>query len=57
MGRTGTTKPLTTEFLLLILSIPAVSDSVTDLAGQDAGHSVIAQKACVVIGSCTEAVR
>lgn len=55
-GRTVTTKPLTTEFLLLILSILAVADSVTDLAGWDAGRSVVTQEACAVIGGCTEAV-
>lgn len=57
MERTVTKKkPLTTELLLLILSIPAVADSIADLTGWDAGHSVIAQEACAVIGGCTEAV-
>lgn len=51
-----TTKPLTTEFLLLVLSIPAVADSVTDLAGWDAGRAVVTQETCPVFGSCTEAV-
>lgn len=55
-GRMVATKLLTTEFLLLILSVPAVADSITHLAGRDAGHSVIAQEACLVIGGCTEAV-
>lgn len=47
---------MTTELLLLILSIPAVADSVTDPAGRDTGHSVITQEACLVIGGCAEAV-
>lgn len=51
------TKLLTTEFLLLILSVSAVGGSVTDLAGWDASHSVVTQEACPVIGGCTEAVR
>lgn len=49
-------KVLTTEFLLLILSVSAVGGSVTDLAGRDAGHSVVTQETCPVIGGCTEAV-
>lgn len=51
-----TTKPLTTELLLLILSIPAVAGPVTDPAGWDTGHSVITQEACLVIRGCAEAV-
>lgn len=51
-----TTKPLTTELLLLILSIPAVADSVTDPAGRDTSHSVVTQEACPVIRGCAEAV-
>lgn len=50
-------KVLTTELLLLILSVSAVGGSVTDLAGRDAGHSVVAQEACPVTGGCAEAVR
>lgn len=51
-----TTKPLTTELLLLILSVPAVADSVTHPAGWDTGHSVITQEACLVIWGCARAV-
>lgn len=51
-----TTKPLTTELLLLILSVPAVADPVTDPAGRDTGHSVVTQEACLVIRGCAEAV-
>lgn len=47
---------VTAEFLLLILSISAVGSSITDLAGWDAGHSVIAQEACPVMGGYTGAV-
>lgn len=50
-----TTKPLTTELLLLILSVPAVADPVTDPAGWDTGHSVITQEACSVIRGCAGA--
>jgi len=57
VGRRVTTKSLTTELVLLVLSIPAVADSVADPPGRDAGCSVVAQEACPVIGSCTEAVR
>lgn len=54
-GDTVTTEPLTTELLLLILPVPAVAGSVTDVAGRDAGSSVITQEACPVVGGCTEA--
>lgn len=47
---------VTTEFLLLILSISAVGSSITDMAGWDAGHSVIAQEACPVMSGYTVAV-
>lgn len=50
-----TTKPLTTELFLLILSVPAVADSVTDPAGWDTSHSVVTQEACPVIRGCAEA--
>lgn len=46
---------VTTELLLLILTVPAVAGSVTDLAGLDTGRSVITQEACLVAGGYTEA--